>query len=230
MAICPKLAEGEVVRVTRLDACGAPVEGAGNAFVDECFATVTMAPNVEEGEDIDFRAMSGRSCGYKRGCPSFRGYDITATFFQASPDLIEIMTQNPVVDDFGGDPVGWRDETIECTGGFALEIWENVVGEDCPPGGGSGLFWYWLLPWISQGRLGDVEISQSGVTFELTGFTRVNSLWEKGPWDVVGQDGSCTPGPLLVDIGPNTHRHSELTCVSPPTAACATVLVPPNNT
>lgn len=225
---CPKLAEGDIVRVTRVDECGAPVEGADNAFVDDCWASVAMAANVEEGTDIDFRSMSGRSCAFKRGCPSFRGFDITGSFFSASPELVEILTGNPVYNDWEGNPIGWDDCTIPCTEGFALEIWQNVIGEACEVGG-AGQWFYWLLPWISNGRLGDIEVGQEGVTFELTGNTRASGGWSGGPWDVQAADGAGTAGPLLTAMGTDCHRRGFLTTIEPPTAACEYVLVPANN-
>lgn len=229
MASCPKLAEGDLVRVTRVDSCGAPVEGAGNAFVDDCWASVAMAPNVQAGTDIDFRAMSGQSCGFKRGCPSFRGFDITGSFFSASPEMIEMLTGNPVYEDYNGDAIGWDDCSVACTAGFALEVWQNIVGEECPTDGSDGLWFYWLLPWISNGVLGDITVGQEGVTFTLTGNTRANGSWSLGPWDVQAQDAMNTPGPLLEVIGGDCHRRGFLTNISPPTADCSAILVPENN-
>lgn len=223
---CPKLAEGDVVRITRVDDCGAPVEGASNAFVDDCWASVLMAPNVETGTDIDFRNMSGVSCGFKRGCPSFRGFDLTGEFFSASPEMIEILTGNPVYDDFAGDPIGWDDCSVACNTGFGLEIWQNVVGEECPAGDVDGQWFYWLLPWVTNGVLGDVTVNNEGVTFSFTGNTRASGRWYFGPWDVQAQDAGGTAGPLLTSIGSTCHRRGFLTTVAPPTAACDYVTVP----
>jgi hypothetical protein len=229
MASCPKLAEGEVVRITRVDDCGHAVEGADNAFADDCWASVLMSPNVEAGTDIDFRSFSGRSCAFKRGCPSFRGFDLTGTFFSASPEMIEILTGNPVYLDYNDEPIGWDDCSVACRGGFALEIWQNVVGEECPEGDADGLWFYWLLPWVTNAVLGDVTVSQEGVTFTLTANTRAGGRWEFGPWDVQAADANNTPGPLLTDVGADCHRRGFLTTISPPTAACSYVTVPATN-
>lgn len=228
MATCSKLAEGEVVRITRVDDCGAPVEGADNAFVDDCWASVAMNPNVESGTDIDFRAMNGRSCGFKRGRPSFRGFDITGQFFTASPEMIELLTGDPVYLDWEGNPIGWDDCSVQARSGFALEVWQNVVGEECPDEG-DAIFWYWLLPWISNAVLGNLTVDDAGVTFELTGNSRADGRWSLGPWDIQTQDADGTAGPMLEPLGSNCHRRSFLTSIAPPDAACAYVTVPPNN-
>lgn len=225
---CPKLAEGDVVRLTRVDDCGAPVEGADNAFVDDCWASVLMAPNVEAGTDIDFRSMSGRSCGFKRGRPSFRGFDITGEFFSASPEMIELITGNPVYLDYNGDPIGW-DDCADFDGNFALEVWQNVVGEECPTDDSDGVWFYWLLPWIENGVLGDVSVNQEGVTFSITANTKADGQWSGGPWDVQAADADNTPGPLLEAIGSGCHRRGFMTTITPPTAVCDYVTVPANN-
>jgi hypothetical protein len=225
---CPKLAEGDVVRVTRVDECGAPVEGSDNAFVDECWASVAMAPNVEAGTDISFKAMNGRQCGFKRGCPTFNGFDLTGGFFSASPELIDILTGNSVYNDFNGDPIGWDDCQVACNTGFALEIWQNVIGEECAEDT-TGQWFYWLLPWVTNGVLGDVTVNAEGVTFSLTGNTRAGGGWSLGPWDVQAADAENTPGPLLEVIGSECHRRGFVSTIEPPTAACTWISVPQNN-
>lgn len=228
MAVCPKLAEGEVVRITRVDSCGAPEEGAGNAFVDDCWASVAMAPVTEAGTDIRFRGANGNSCGFKRGRPSLDGFDLTFTFFSASPEMVELLTGNPVYDDYNGDPIGWDDSCPTVGAGFAFEVWQNIVGEDCPTDG-DGLWFYWLLPWVQNGQLGEVTVSNEGVNFVLTANTRSNSRWYLGPWDVQAQDAIGTAGPLLEVVGSECHRRGFMTSIEPPTAACATIVVPTVN-
>ena len=227
MAICPKVANGDIVRVTRLDNCGAPVEGADNAFVQDCWPSVAMAPNVQAGADIELTAANGSQCGFKRGRPSFRGFDLTFQFFAASPEFIELLTGSPLVLDFNGDAVGWDD--CDVVGDFAFEVWADVLGEECPDDS-DGVWFYLLLPWVGNGRLSwDGTINDGGVTFEVTGNTRDLGRWSLGPWDVMAADAEGTAGPLLTEIGAGCHRRAFRTTIAPPTAACETVLVPANN-
>src|SRR5688572_16719533 len=128
---CPKLAEGDVVRLTRVDQCGRPEAGADNAVQSECWSSVLMAPNVNAGTDIEMLNMRGRTCGFKRACPDFRGFNVTANFWEASPEQIELLTGNPVYLDEAGAPIGWDDCQVSCDSGFALEIWQQVVGQEC---------------------------------------------------------------------------------------------------
>ena len=227
---CPKLAEGSAIRLTRVDSCGRPVEGEDNAVQDDCWASVQMEPNVRTATDIELIGMTGQTCAFKRGRPDFRGFDVTATFFGASPEEIEILTGNPVYFDHDGNPVGWDDCQVSVAEGFALEIWQEVIGEECAEDSDSGQWFYWLLPWLTGGVLGGVTVGAEGLQFTLTAATRANNLWYLGPWDVQAQDSEGTAGPLLTPIGSTCHRRSFLTTVAPPSdIECGYITVPPNN-
>jgi hypothetical protein len=218
---CPLIANLDRIRVTRVDGCGRPVCGPGNAFTTDCLASVSFQANVQEGTDVQFRAANGRVCGFKRGCPSFQGYNVTATIFAASPELIEIMTGSPVYFGHDGTPIGFDSCSIPCNSGFSLEAWAEVLGEDvCEDEAGEGAWVYMLLPWVTNGQLGDLELGSEGVNLTLTGATRAGGGWGVGPYDVQAQDAAGTPGPMLQPLGSTCHRRTFVTSVAPPEPEC----------
>jgi hypothetical protein len=218
---CPLIANADVIRVTRVDGCGRPVCGDDNAFTFDCFATLGMNPNVQEGEDVEYRAANGRICGFKRGCPSFRGFDLELNFFAVSPELIEITTGNPVVYGYNGEPIGYDDCSVQCNSGFAIELWAEVLGEDvCATGGGEGAWIYFLLPWVTNGQLGNIEVGAEAASLTLSGATRAGGAWGVGPYDVMPIDAAGTAGPLLTPLGSNCHRRTFVTNVAPPEPTC----------
>ncbi|NGO66804.1 hypothetical protein G5C65_00185 [Streptomyces sp. SB3404] len=220
---CPLIANADVIRVTRVDRCGRPVCGEDNGFVFDCFATLAMNANVEEGEDVAYTAANGRQCGFKRGCPTFNGYDIELNFFSVSPEFVEITTGNPVVYGFDGEPIGYDDCSIQCNSGFALELWAEVLGEDvCDADAtGDGAWIYFLMPWVTNGQLGDLEVGNEAVSLVLNGATRAGGGWGTGPYDIMPTDAAGTPGPLLTPLGSNCHRRTFVTSVAPPEPVCA---------
>ncbi|MEU0273201.1 hypothetical protein [Streptomyces sp. NPDC006307] len=215
----PLIANADTIRVTRLDGCGRPVCGVDNGFTFDCFASLSMNPNTEEGEDVEYRAANGRICGFKRGCPSFRGFDIELNFFSVSPEFIEIATGNPVVYGYDGQPIGFDDCSVQCNSGFAIELWAEVLDEDaCGAGGGDGAWIYFLMPWVTNGQLGNMEIGSESVSLTLSGATRAGGGWGVGPYDVMPIDAAGTPGTLLTPLGANCHRRTFVTTVAPPEA------------
>ncbi|MFJ8143280.1 hypothetical protein [Streptomyces sp. NPDC096013] len=110
------------MRITRLDQCGNPVCGEDNGFVFECFSTLAMNVNSDDGDDIQYKAANGKVCGFKRGCPTFNGLDLELNVFSVSPEMIEILTGNPVYLGFDGTPIGFDTCSIQCSTGFALEL------------------------------------------------------------------------------------------------------------
>lgn len=216
---CPLIANADVMRVTRLDQCGNPICGEENGFVFDCFASLAMNNNSDDGEDIEYKAANGRVCGYKRGCPTFRGFDVQANIYSVSPELIEILTGNPVYLGWDGKPIGFDTCSIKCDTGFALELWAEVLAEECAPGA-EGQWIYFLLPWVTNGMLGDLEIGAEAVTMQVTGATRAGGSWGVGPYDVQPIDAANTPGKMLTPLDSSCHRRTFITTIAPPEPGC----------
>ncbi|WP_245726944.1 hypothetical protein [Streptomyces longwoodensis] len=210
--------------MTRVDRCGNPVQGNDNAFVAECFSSIAFNNNVDDGDDIEYKAANGKVCGYRRGCPTFRGFDVEINFFAVSPELIELLTGNPVYLDASGEVIGTDTCSLQCKTGFALELWAEVLGEDCDEGS-TGQWIYFVLPWITNGLLGDMEIGGEAVTLQVTGATRAGGNWGAGPYNVTRNAGGA-PSPMLTPLGPTCHRRIFITDVAPPVPSCDYVPVP----
>lgn len=219
---CPLIANLDVVRLTRLDSCGRPVCGADNSIAFDCLSSLAMNVNSEDGTDVEYKAANGKVCGFKRGCPTFRGYDIELNFYGVSPEILEITTGNPVVFGYDGTPIGYDDCDIQCDTGFAIEGWAEVLGEDvCVTDGlATGQWIYFLLPWVTNGLLGDIEVGSEAVTLTMQGSTRSGGGWGVGPYNVLEQNALLTPGPLLTPLGSTCHRRIITTRIAPPTADC----------
>lgn len=204
-----------MVRVTKVDQCGAPVVGAESAFIAECNATVAMNPNIDTQDDIIYRAANGKLCGVKRGCPSLLGYDIEYNFYSVSPQLVDVLTGQPTVVDFSGEVIGFDSCDVKCDGGFAFEFWAELVGQNCADG--AARYLYVLMPWVTNAYLSDLTIGSEAVSFQVLGSTRAGGSWGTGPYDVVlNGPAPGTPGPMLTPLGDTCHRRMMITTVAPP--------------
>ncbi|MFC8466004.1 hypothetical protein [Streptomyces sp. NPDC057250] len=178
-----------------------------------------MNPLIEDGEDVSYKAANGRQCGFKRGCPTFNGYDLELNFFSVSPEFIELTTGNPVVFGFDGEPIGYDDCSLKCDSGFAIELWAEVIGEECRENA-QGQWIYFLLPWVTNGVLGDMEIGSEAVSLTLSGASRAGGGWGVGPYNVLATNAANAPGPMLTPIDESCHRRTFITTIAPPTAVC----------
>ena len=225
---CDYIANLSTVRFTQVDVCGIPIVGATSGFTSECAASsITLAPVTDDSDDVIYRTPSGAICAVKRGCRSLIGYDITLALQQISPEMVEVLTGNPVVLDSGGTVVGNDTCNIQCRAGFALEFWAELIEPTCSTTGASR-YLYGLVPWISNALIGDLEIGSEAVSFELTGTSRSGGGWGTGPYDVVSTTAApvVTPGRLLTPLGATCYRRLQTTTVAPPAASCAYTAVP----
>ncbi|MER6557878.1 hypothetical protein ABT300_08935 [Streptomyces sp. NPDC001027] len=145
--------------------------------------------------------------------------DLELNVFSVSPEMIEILTGNPVYLGYDGTPIGFDTCSIECNTGFAVELWAEVLGEECADGA-QGQWLYWLMPWVTNGIIGDLEIGSEAVTLQITGSTRAGGSWGVGPYDVQPLDAAGTPGPMLTPLSSSCHRRTFLTTIAPPEPSC----------
>lgn len=225
---CDYISNLSVVRFTQVDECGVPIVGATSGYTSECAASsISMSPVTDDQDDVIYRAPNGTLCAVKRGCRTLLGYDITLNIMQVSPELVEVLTGNPVVLDSGGTVVGNDTCDIQCRAGFALEFWTELIEPTCSTTGAQR-YLYGLIPWITGGLLGDLEIGSEAVNFEFTGSSRPGGGWGTGPYDVVSTTAppTVTPGRLLTPLGTTCHRRLQITTVEPPASSCTYTPVP----
>lgn len=223
---CESPIRGLAMRATKVSTCGCPEEGL-NAYAVSCgFVSIGLSANIDEGNEIVVRTAAGELCINEPACRSLTRYDVTIEFCQVDPELFEIIAGHRVLTDYKGDSVGHTvDEEINCEAGFALEVWSGLAGGDCNADGTAN-YYYWLLPWISNGLIGgDITIEDGPVTFTFEGQSKTSECWCRGPYDVVAQvgttSGNIIAGPLLAPgVMQTEHLYSRIVEVAPPECAC----------
>jgi hypothetical protein len=222
---CVSPIRGLAMRGTRLDNCGNPAEGADGTATSCGFVTIGLSAQIEEGNAISVRTASGSLCVNEPACRSLSRYDVTIDFCTVDPELFELIAGHRLILDWKGDSVGHAvDEELNCEGGFGLEVWSQVSGNTCVPGQTQS-YYYWLLPWVSNGIIGgDITIEDGPVTFGFSGSTKKNPNWGRGPYDVVATDADGTPGRLdAPGVKPTEHLYARTVEVSPPECVCGAI-------
>jgi hypothetical protein len=221
-AVCYPVVRGRVARFTRVDNCGCPTPGPCSSMVTEDIVTVTISPEVEEGEEITVRNMAGKLCISDKPCDSIKWFNVEITMCKQIPALYSLIAGYTTAHNFSGQVVGFGiSSDIDCSGGFAFEIWGETPGVVCVPGASAGQWDYLIIPWVSAATLsGDIEIGNSARQPVLTGRSKTGHCWGSGPYDVQVIDGIGTCGPLIEPIPPDMHLWDLLVSCPPPTPAC----------
>lgn len=222
MTTCWSSVRGRVARVTKLDECGNPVEGSCSQVVSDGFVSIGYEAEIKEGEEVEVLKANGDLCISDKACDEIKWINLTLSFCNVDPDLFTLITGYQTVVDFAGNAVGNRiGQRVLCDGGFALEVWSDIPGQNCQVTG-NRLYGYFLAPWVKNAILNSFTIENDGATFEITARTEKGGNWGVGPYDVDPVDAANppTPGPLLTPIGPEDHLDIHATTVAPPEAVC----------
>lgn len=214
---------GKRIRVTELDSCGALLTG-GTFIATDGFTTMTLSAEVEEGTEIIVRKASGALCVNEKQADSFKRFTVEVEFCGVNPSLLALTTNAEEYAD-GEEVIGFTVPEGEILKWFALELWTGLSGVVCAPGTeeASG---YVLLPFITAGVLGDIEVTgEDAITFSLTGAaTKGGNQWGVGPYDVYN-DGTAD-GPLPEALDPFDHLLMIETNMAPPPEACDPAPIP----
>lgn len=222
---CFSIVRGNVIRATRLDACGRIDDGPCASVVTDGFISIAYTSRVTESEAIVLTKANGKTCVNDAPPPKWEGWGVTGTFCEVNPLLFEMLTGQEVLYNAEGLPIGFNaEEGVNLAGrGVALELWSDVPSDACDPDdvNAQGAYGYSLLPFLQGGVLGDRTIENAGITFTIQGMnTRKGAAWAEGPYDVIiGEDGN--PGPLLRPVTAKTHEMFFFTSVAPPEPGCS---------
>lgn len=221
---CGSMARGRMMRLTRLDACGAPVEGVCSTLVTDGFVLVTDTANYQDAEEITQPNANGGLCIDDTPDPALRWLDLTIQMCLVDPDAVNIMTGDPLVSDDAtptANTVGFRvDAGLSGSGNFALELWSGVPGQACDLAG-FPTYGYWLFPWVKNATWGETTVQNGALTLNITARTQAGSQWGVGPYNI-RRDAAipATEEPLLTAIGAEQHKHFQWTTLAPPVDAC----------
>jgi len=218
---CYAQVRGSVIRVTRLDSCGNPDPGASAVVVSKRISTVTIDEVTDDGTNVRERNFADELCVVDDAFTTIIGYTANIELCGVDPDLVSLLTGQPVVTNAAGDIVGF-DATTDIdldSFGFALEVWSRIAGSACDPSG-NRKWGYTVFPFLKGGRVGGFTFENGAVKFTISGAqTRDGNGWGVGPFDV-DRDDSNAPSPLNSSLGVNTHYRNILVTLDPPEASC----------
>lgn len=219
-AICASPIKARILRVTKLDACGAPVTGASSAVVTtKGFVSVSSSPQYEDGTEYVQKNANGELCVNDIDPPSFKRLDLEMIWCVMDPDLFVFMGGDRLLTT--GAPVTGTGVVFgegESTVHYSIELWQPVSGTAACDAAGVQRYVYWAFLNVTNSRIGDFTFENGAFNFTTSGQTKSASpLWGTGP---ASTDWIEQP----VELG--DHYLFNITTTPPPTnEACGAVLL-----
>jgi hypothetical protein len=219
------------VRATRLDECGAVVEGDCSTVVSDGVITIEIAREYEDRQDFFLKNADGVFCVKETDPPILKWINLTATMCDVNPYMVNILGGEEVLEDDAtpANVIGFRTtEGASALVNAGFEVWTRTAGTtNC--GENQTRYGYMLLPWLIEGTLGDLTLENGSANFVYTARTQSGGDWGVGPYNVVESAAVATLGdplPLFDPVGALDHEIWLWTTLAPPTAQCGCIALP----
>jgi hypothetical protein len=224
-AVCQAPIQGTTMRVQSVSSCGTPLVGSCVSAVSSGLVSVEMQDQVESGQEIVVLNAAGLICVNEKSPVQLKWIEVTITFCNVDPELFNLVTGSTLVlnDATSAAAVGFQTRTSNYAAGiFSLEVWTNISAAQCATLGTFSLvpYGYFLLPYIAEGRVGDLKIENGAVSFTVKGRTKQGTNWGTGPKNVLANMTTGIAEKLLVALPSDTHRHLQWTYLAPPAPSC----------
>lgn len=164
-----KSIKGRVARITRLDACGAPVFAEGSVIVTEGFIKVTIGEEKEAGDEYKQKNAWGTLVINEKDPPITRWANVTIQLSEVDPDVLDVVGGATPVVDGAGDTIGFTSGPNATTEAFAIEVWTKKAGSsNCVAGVTE--WGYFVVPFIKNGSMdGDISIENGPMSLTMKG-------------------------------------------------------------
>lgn len=219
-----KSIKGRTIRLTKLDECGAVVEGECSYIVSDGFVSVTIAQEIEAGQEFTTKNAWGDFCISEKDAPRVKWVNVTINFCEVDPEILDLIGGANLITD-SGDNIGATFGQDVNVNSFALEVWTKKAGVDACAGG--TIEWgYFVIPFIRNGIIdGNVVIENGPLTFAMKGEgNAVPSTWGEGPFGDNPLKDSFPEGDLwgmvVTDVQPPTPT-TGCSALGPATGATA---------
>lgn len=168
------------IRVARLEADGSPDPGASNLYTSDALVTLTVTPEIEEGDEFIVKNACGSACVNFKDCDRYKRFTLSMEICTPDPELHEILAGGTVLT--SGAAVGYAVPALgasDCPNGFSLELWTKRI--DSSGAQDADFPWArWVLP-RAYLVLGERTFENGPLGNTFTGYAIENPNWLDGP-------------------------------------------------
>lgn len=170
------------MRLQRLAPSGAPLVGAGNAYVTDNLVKIDYSVVMREGQEKERLNGSGKACLYYAAPATVKGLTIDALeLCYPDPELQEFLGGGDVLVDADDDVVGYAAPEVGSVitpNGIAIEAWSNRVDDEEVDG--EFPFMHWLFPREKLITNGSSSISSDPMAMAYSGTGQQNAAYGRG--------------------------------------------------
>jgi hypothetical protein len=177
--------QGVSIRVTRLDAAGNLLNGAGDSYTTSAFMRVSFTPEYEEGEEITEKGANGVICVSYKAPDTLKRITMELAICEPDPELSQLLSGGLLLRKSVNNEVksvGWAAPGVgddPAGNGVAVEVWSHAV-----KGGKRASvlpYFHWVFPFAKFRQSGDRVIENGMLANTFEGYGLGNALFGAGP-------------------------------------------------
>jgi hypothetical protein len=125
----------DAIRVARIDECtDAAIPGASNGYVFNCFRSLELTSNIEDGEETILRNDCGKKCWQTKQCDDLTNMGVSFELLNPDYELTNLLTGATLIND-GAENIGYFvQDGANCAPWVSVELFEQVPDESCAAG------------------------------------------------------------------------------------------------
>ena len=172
--------QGVSIRVTRLDAAGNLLNGAGDSYTTSAFMRVSFTPEYEEGDEITEKGANGVICVSYKAPDTLKRITMELAICEPDPELSALLSGGLLLRkqvNGATKSVGWAAPGVgddPAGNGVAVEVWSFAVSNG--KRATSLPYFHWVFPYAKFRQSGDrvIENGMMANTFEGYGLGNTN--------------------------------------------------------
>jgi hypothetical protein len=181
--------QGVSIRVTRLDAYGNLLNGAGDSYTTSAFMRVSFTPEYEEGDEITEKNANGVVCVTYKSPDTLKRITMELAICEPDPEISALISgglllrknlgtfANPDLKSVGWAAPGVGDDPAG--NGVAIEAWSHAIANGKKA---SNLpYFHWVFPYAKLRQSGDRVIENGMLATTFEGYGLGNPEFLSGP-------------------------------------------------
>jgi hypothetical protein len=177
--------QGVSIRVTRLDAAGNLLNGAGDSYTTSAFMRVSFTPEYEEGDEITEKNANGVVCVTYKSPDTLKRITMELAICEPDPELSNLISGGLLLrKDVNGvsKSIGWAAPAVgDDPAGFgvAIEAWSHAIRDGKKAT--TLPYFHWVFPYAKLRQSGDRVIENGMLATTFEGYGLGNPNFASGP-------------------------------------------------